>query len=47
MKTETPSVRAADIAAKVETFVREVVVPYEKDPRRGAHGPSDALLQAF
>ena len=36
---------AADIAAKVETFVREIVVPYEKDKRLGGHGPSDELVQ--
>lgn len=36
---------AADIAAKVETFVRNVVVPYEKDPRLSSHGPSDELVQ--
>jgi acyl-CoA dehydrogenase len=36
--------RAAEIAAKVETFVREVVVPYETDPRRDSHGPTDALV---
>ncbi len=34
----------ADIAARVEAFVRETVVPYERDPRCGAHGPSDALV---
>ena len=37
--------RAQGIAAKVETFVREVVVPYEKDPRRDNHGaPTDELV---
>ena len=36
--------RAAAIAAKVESFVREVVVPYEKDPRRTSHGPTDELV---
>lgn len=36
--------RGAAIAARVEAFVREVVVPYEQDPRRGAHGPSDTLI---
>ncbi len=36
--------RAADIAARVEAFVREVVVPYETDPRRGSHGPSEDLV---
>jgi acyl-CoA dehydrogenase len=28
---------------KTRTFIREVVIPYEKDPRRTAHGPSDEL----
>ena len=39
--------RAADIAAKVEAFVRGVVVPYEKDPRvnENGHGPSEALIR--
>ncbi len=37
------SPRAQAIADRVETFVREVVAPYESDPRRGAHGPSDEL----
>lgn len=39
------SERALQLADKVEAFVREVVVPYEKDPRnRGRHGPSDELV---
>jgi acyl-CoA dehydrogenase len=38
--------RALAIAAKVESFVREVVIPYERDPRaKGHHGPADALVQ--
>jgi acyl-CoA dehydrogenase len=36
--------RAAEIAADVECFVRDVVVPYEKDKRRTFHGPTDALV---
>ena len=36
--------KAAEIAARVEAFVRDVVVPYEKDPRRDDHGPTDALV---
>ncbi len=36
--------RATEIAARVEAFVRETIVPYERDPRRDAHGPTDALL---
>jgi len=35
--------RAAEIADRVENFVRTKVAPYEKDPRLGAHGPSDEL----
>ena len=41
----TLSARAAELGAKVETFVREVVVPYETDPRRDHHGaPTDELV---
>lgn len=36
--------RAADIADRVEAFVRNVVMPYEGDARLGSHGPSDALV---
>lgn len=39
------SERAAAIAAKVEAFVREVVAPYEHDPRLGTHGPSEDLVR--
>lgn len=44
MRFESSSPRAAAIAEKVEAFVRDIVVPYERDPRRDAHGPSDALV---
>ncbi len=36
--------KAAEIAARVEAFVRDVVVPYERDPRCGDHGPTDELV---
>jgi acyl-CoA dehydrogenase len=36
--------KTAEIAARVEAFVRDVVVPYEEDPRRGDHGPTDELV---
>lgn len=40
-----PSPRAIEIAARVEAFVRDVVVPYERDPRRDHHGaPLDELV---
>lgn len=32
------------IAQKVERFVRDVVAPYERDPRCGAHGLSEELV---
>lgn len=41
----TISREALDMAAKVEAFVRETVVPYEQDPRRDHHGaPTDELV---
>lgn len=36
--------RSAEIGARVEAFVRDVVAQYERDPRCGAHGPSDDLV---
>ncbi|MDE2620378.1 MAG: acyl-CoA dehydrogenase [Sphingomonadales bacterium] len=41
----TISPEALELADRVEAFVREVVVPYEQDPRRDHHGaPTDALV---
>jgi acyl-CoA dehydrogenase len=38
--------RAAKIADRVEAFVRDVVIPYEQDPRiaRHGHGPSEEIV---
>ncbi len=36
--------RAARIATEVERFVRDVVIPFERDPRCGPHGPADSLV---
>ena len=37
--------KTAEIAAKVEAFVRDVILPYEQDPRRDHHGaPTDELV---
>ncbi len=33
------------LAARVEAFVREVVVSYEKDERQGPHGPDEELVR--
>ncbi|MDB5699449.1 MAG: acyl-CoA dehydrogenase [Alphaproteobacteria bacterium] len=42
--TDRDSSSIEALAARVERFVRDVVVPYERDPRRGAHGPSEELV---
>ena len=39
-----PSARADEIANRVEAFVRQTIVPYEHDPRRTSHGPTDDLV---
>ncbi|HQN54316.1 MAG TPA: acyl-CoA dehydrogenase, partial [Novosphingobium sp.] len=37
--------RAREIGERVERFVRDVVIPYESDPRRDHHGaPLDELV---
>lgn len=41
----TPPDQGTEIAARVERFVREIVMPYETDPRLGAHGPSAELVE--
>ena len=42
--THTVSDAARAIGDRVEIFVRNVIAPYERDPRAGAHGPSDELV---
>lgn len=40
-----PTERALDIGRRVEGFIREAVIPYERDPRRDHHGaPLDDLV---
>ena len=39
-----PTERSLRIAERVEAFVREVVIPYERDPRRTSHGPDEELV---
>ncbi|GGF62889.1 putative acyl-CoA dehydrogenase [Azorhizobium oxalatiphilum] len=41
------SERAMALGARVEAFVRTVVVPFEHDPRRSSHGPSEELVAAM
>ncbi|MDR5837011.1 acyl-CoA dehydrogenase family protein [Caballeronia sp. LZ034LL] len=44
MLTATPTARSREIADRVEAFVRERVIPYERDDRLGPHGPSAELV---
>ncbi len=39
--------RAQDIADRVEAFVRDIIIPYERDPRIAVHGhgPPDELVK--
>jgi acyl-CoA dehydrogenase len=39
------SITSFEIAERVEAFVRNTVIPYEQDPRRDSHGPSEELVQ--
>jgi acyl-CoA dehydrogenase len=41
---DLPPADAALLAARVDEFVRNIVAPYERDPRMGDHGPSDGLI---
>ncbi len=36
--------RMVEIAARVEAFIRDIVIPYEKDKRRTRHGPTGGLV---
>lgn len=45
MYTPYPSERSQAMGERVEAFVRDVVVPYEHDPRRTTHGPNQELVE--
>ena len=45
MSHESNLEQARAIAAKVECFVRQEIIPYERDERWGSHGPSADLVQ--
>lgn len=42
--TQIVSDAARALGDHVESFVRNIIVPYERDPRAGAHGPSEDLV---
>jgi len=44
MAEHTVTAQGREIAVRVEQFVREVVVPFERDPRWTSHGPSPELV---
>lgn len=37
--------RETELEARTHAFIRDVVIPYERDPRLGAHGPSEELVK--
>jgi len=39
------SARELDLEARTAAFIRDVVIPYERDPRCTTHGPSDELVR--
>ena len=43
--TLTPEL--AELQARIKRFIADEVMPFEADPRQGAHGPSDALREAL
>ena len=43
--TLTPEL--AELQARIKRFISDEVMPFEADPRQGAHGPSDALREAL
>lgn len=43
--SQSVSNEAREVGDRVEVFVRTIVVPYEKDPRCGSHGPSEELVR--
>ncbi|MHA3904459.1 acyl-CoA dehydrogenase family protein [Castellaniella sp. WN] len=45
MFTPYPSERSRHIGERVEAFVREVVIPYEKHARGHSHGPEAGLVE--
>jgi acyl-CoA dehydrogenase len=41
----TRGARETELAARVDAFIRDEVMPYERDPRIEHHGPSDDLVR--
>ena len=43
--TLTPEL--ADLQARIKRFIADEIIPFETDPRQGAHGPDNALREAL
>ena len=43
----TLSPELADLQLRVRSFIADEIIPFETDPRQGAHGPHDALRLAL
>lgn len=41
----SPTKRERDLEQRTERFIRDVVIPYERDPRHTLHGPAPELVQ--
>jgi len=44
LKSTRPETEGTLIADKIRTFLKDEIIPYEKDSRIGFHGPSDELV---
>ena len=40
----TPTERETDLEQRTERFIRDVVIPYERDPRQTPHGPAPEMV---
>jgi acyl-CoA dehydrogenase len=43
----TLSPELADLQARVRRFITDEIIPFETDPRQGAHGPHESLREAL
>ena len=41
----SPTARERDLEQRTERFIRDIVIPYERDPRHTPHGPAPELVQ--
>ena len=45
MSTARANVNVAEVVGRIDAFIREVVIPFEQDPRNGGHGPHESLVR--